>query len=153
MRLNWKVLAILGLLGGMATSEAQAQWGPRIRGPLGPRAYRRGYGVVYAPPTVITAYPYVVNETRYVYRPSTVVTTEIVQPAPVVEKRIVQPAPVIEKRIVQPPPVVERRVVQPPPVVESRVVQPPAIEEDRVIEQPARVETRVVQPPVPPTPY
>jgi len=152
MRLNWRVLAILGLLGGLATSEAHAQWGPLGRGPLGPRYYRRGYGVVYAPPTVVTAYPYVVSETRYVYTAPTVVTTEVVQPAPVVERRVVQPPPVVERRIVQPPPVVESRVVQPPPVVERRVVQPPPVEEDRVIQPPATVETRIVQPP-PPAPY
>jgi len=162
MRLNWKALAILAVLGSLSVSEAAAQWGPGGRGPygrgpFGPRHYRGGYGVVYAPPVVVTSYPYVVNETRYVYISPTVVTTAIIQPAPVIERRFVQPPPIVERRIVQPPPVVESRVVQPPPVVERRIVQPPPIEEERVIEQPPVVESRVVQPstvsPPLPTPF
>src|SRR4051794_40543563 len=93
MRLNWKAPAILGILCCLGTSEAAAQWGAFGRGPFGPRHYRGGYGRVYAPPVVVTPYPYVVNQTRYVYTPPTVVTREIYQPAPLIERSIVQPPP------------------------------------------------------------
>ncbi len=157
MRCNWKALAILGILGSLCASEAGAQWGPYGRGPFGPRPYRGPYQMGYAPPVVVTPYPYVVNETRYVYAPPTIVTREVYQAAPVLERTFVQPPPIVERRFVQPPPIVERRVIQPapivetsviqpPPVVQSRVIQPPPVEQDRVIEQPPVIESRVVTP-------
>ena len=151
MRFNLRNLAILGVVGvvemlGVGASQANAGWG-RGRGPFGPRPFRGGYGVVYAPPVLVAPTPVVVTRSRYVYVPPTVIQRTYVQPAPLVETRVIQQAPVVERRIVQPPAYEEKRVIQPPPVVERRVVQPPAYEEKRVIQPPPVVERRVVQPP------
>src|SRR3954467_14238649 len=124
MRFHLKTLAIMGAVGvvevlGAGASQADAGWG-RGRGPFGPRPFRGGYGVVYAPPILVAPAPVVVTRQRYIYTPPTVIHKTYVQPAPLVETRVIQPPPVVERRIVQPPAYEEKRVVQPPPVVERR---------------------------------
>ena len=113
MRFNLRTLAILGVVGvvgilGVGAVQADAEWG-RGRGPFGPRPFRRGYGVVYAPPVVVAPVPVVVTRPRYIYTPPTII-----------QRTYVQPAPLVETRVIQQPPVVERRVVQPPAYEESR---------------------------------
>ena len=81
MRFNLKTLAILGAVGvvevlGAGASQADAGWG-RGRGPFGPRPFRGGYGVVYAPPVLVAPAPVVVTRPRYIYTPPTIIQTDL----------------------------------------------------------------------------